>query len=69
MGTGTLKKWDRARGFGFIADDSKGPDVFVHATVLKSAHIDVERIEDGTRLSFEKSAQVPNRATRVGLVP
>jgi CspA family cold shock protein len=51
--TGTLKKWNRKRGFGFIEDDAKGPDVFVHATVLKQSGINLENIENGARLSYE----------------
>jgi CspA family cold shock protein len=34
MATGKLKMWNADRGFGFISDDSGGPDVFLHATAL-----------------------------------
>jgi CspA family cold shock protein len=29
MATGTLKMWNAERGFGFIADDSGGPDIYL----------------------------------------
>jgi len=51
MGTGTLKKWNDERGFGFIADDAGGPDIFLHISALKSARID--NLAIGERLIFE----------------
>lgn len=32
--TGTLRSWDEARGFGFIAPTGGGAEVFVHVTAL-----------------------------------
>jgi cold shock CspA family protein len=34
MAAGKLKMWNSARGFGFIADDSGGPDMFLHVNEL-----------------------------------
>jgi len=30
MGTGKLKMWNADRGYGFVSDDSGGPDIFLH---------------------------------------
>ena len=51
MPSGTLKMWNTERGFGFIADDGGGPDVFLHASTLKAAGIDPDSLEKGKRLS------------------
>ena len=51
--TGTLKMWNAERGYGFIADDSGGPDIFLHVIALLSAGIDPDKIRKGERLTFD----------------
>jgi cold shock protein len=53
MATGTLKKWNAERGYGFIADDSGGPDMFLHISALQSAGIDPDDIRKGDRFTFD----------------
>jgi len=53
MGTGKLKMWNADRGYGFIADDSGGPDIFLHISALQSAGIDPEKIGKNDRLTFD----------------
>ena len=48
--------WNAARGFGFIADDAGGPDMFLHINELKTAGIDPDRIKIGERLTFETTS-------------
>ena len=48
-----MKMWNADRGFGFIADDADGPDMFLHINELKTAGIDPDRIKVGDRLAFE----------------
>jgi CspA family cold shock protein len=55
MATGTLKMWNADRGFGFIADDSGGPDIFLHVSALQSAGIDPDNIKKGERLTLVSS--------------
>jgi superfamily II DNA/RNA helicase len=47
--TGTLKWFDRRRGFGFIARDG-GPDLFMHVSAIEDT--DAERIVEGQRVAF-----------------
>ena len=35
--SGTIKWFDAAKGFGFITPDSVGPDIMIHAKVLKES--------------------------------
>lgn len=67
MATGSLKMWNADRGFGFIADDSGGPDMFLHISALQSAGIGPDNIRKGDRLTFdvENTREGKNRASNV----
>ena len=56
MAAGKLKMWNSTRGFGFIADDTGGPDMFLHVNELKSAGIDPDKIKVGDRLTFDTAS-------------
>ena len=45
MGVGKLKMWNANRGYGFIADEAGGPDMFLHIGELKTAGIDPDTLE------------------------
>ncbi len=47
---GTVKFFNKEKGFGFVATDSGGPDVFVHISTVQRAGL--PHLEDGMRLSF-----------------
>jgi CspA family cold shock protein len=51
--TGKVKFFNRDKGFGFIAPDDGGRDVFVHASTVQRAGIPY--LEDGMELSYEVS--------------
>ncbi|GGD18271.1 cold-shock protein [Aquisalinus flavus] len=51
MANGTVKWYNPQKGFGFIAPESGGKDVFLHATALEAAGI--RGLEDGQKVSFE----------------
>ena len=51
MATGTVKFFNATRGFGFIAPNDGGPDVFVHATAVERAGL--SSIVEGDKLSFD----------------
>jgi len=51
MPTGTVKWYSDQKGYGFIAPDEGGKDVFVHATALERAGI--HGLREGQQVSFE----------------
>jgi CspA family cold shock protein len=67
MGAGKLKMWNADRGFGFIADDSGGPDMFLHISALQAAGSDPDNIRKGDRLTFdvESTREGKTRASNV----
>lgn len=51
MKTGTVKFYNGQKGFGFIAPDDGGNDVFVHATALERAGL--HGLAEGQKVSFD----------------
>ena len=51
MDTGTVKWYNDQKGYGFIAPDQGGKDVFVHASALERAGI--RSLRDGQKVSYE----------------
>jgi CspA family cold shock protein len=51
MITGTVKFYNDQKGFGFIAPDGGGNDVFVHATALERAGM--HSLSQGQKVSFD----------------
>ena len=51
MTTGTVKFFNAAKGFGFIAPDDGAADVFVHASALERAGL--SGLNEGDQVSFE----------------
>ena len=54
MPTGKVKWFNKAKGFGFIAPDEGGKDVFVHISALERSGID--NLADDQKVSFEMSS-------------
>ncbi|MGV3621427.1 MAG: cold-shock protein [Archangium gephyra] len=51
MATGTVKWFNDAKGFGFIAQDGGGDDVFVHHTAIKADGF--RTLAEGQKVSFD----------------
>jgi cold shock protein len=51
MPTGTVKWFNRNRGFGFITLDDDGKDVFVHSSGIEGEGR--QDLEEGQRVEFE----------------
>jgi cold shock protein len=51
METGTVKFYNEQKGYGFIAPDNGGNDVFVHATALERAGM--RSLAEGQKVSFD----------------
>jgi CspA family cold shock protein len=51
MATGTVKWFNGTKGFGFIAPDEGGPDVFVHISAVERAGLG--SLSDGQKISYE----------------
>jgi len=54
MPTGKVKWFNKTKGFGFIAPDEGGKDVFVHISALERSGID--NLADDQKVSFDMSS-------------
>lgn len=53
MAIGTVKWFNEAKGFGFIAPDDGGDDVFVHFSAITGAGF--RTLQEGQKVSFEST--------------
>jgi CspA family cold shock protein len=51
MPTGTVKWFNTEKGYGFIAPDEGGKDVFVHVTAVKDAGM--EALAENQKVAFQ----------------
>ena len=51
MATGTVKWFNSEKGFGFISQDSGGPDVFVHFSAITGNGY--RNLEENQKVEFE----------------
>jgi CspA family cold shock protein len=60
MTIGVVKFFNTSKGFGFIAPEGGGKDVFVHITALQRSGI--QTLAEGQKVSFETA---PGRDGRI----
>ncbi|MFE5405473.1 cold-shock protein [Streptomyces sp. NPDC056580] len=51
MAQGTVKWFNSEKGFGFIAQDGGGPDVFAHYSNIQTQGF--RELQEGQRVSFD----------------
>ncbi|MCU1629778.1 MAG: cold-shock DNA-binding domain protein [Pseudonocardia sp.] len=51
MAQGTVKWFNGEKGFGFIAQDGGGPDVFVHYSQIEASGF--RSLDEGQRVEFD----------------
>lgn len=68
MATGTVKFFNSTKGFGFIAPEGGGKDVFVHISAVERSGL--SGLADGQKVSFdlEKDRQGRDSASNLKAV-
>jgi CspA family cold shock protein len=65
MTQGVVKWFNPTKGYGFIAPETGGKDVFVHISAVQKAGL--RNLNEGQRLGFEIEQQQNGRAAAVNL--
>lgn len=63
MQTGTVKFFNTTKGFGFIAPEGGGDDVFVHVSALQRSGLD--SINEGDKVQFNTAVNQRSGKTAV----
>ena len=61
MATGTVKWFNATKGFGFIAPDDGGKDVFVHISAVERAGL--TGLNDNQKIQYELQSGRDGRAS------
>lgn len=65
MANGKVKWFNGTKGFGFIAPEEGGADVFVHISALERAGI--QNLNEGQRVSFDLEPNNKGKTSAVNL--
>jgi len=67
VSTGTVKWFNKAKGYGFIAPDDGSDDVFVHHSEIKAAG--ESSLNDGQKVEYEIGQSEKDRRCAVNVQP
>ena len=67
MATGMVKWFNADKGYGFIAPDTGGSDVFVHISAVQRAGL--QSLSDGQKVSYEVETGRNGKTSAVDLKP
>jgi len=67
VSTGTVKWFNRAKGYGFITPDDGSDDVFVHHTEIKASG--ESSLNDGQKVEYEIGQGEKDRRCAVNVQP
>ncbi|MFD2174563.1 cold-shock protein [Rhodobacter lacus] len=65
MANGTVKWFNQTKGFGFIAPESGGKDVFVHISAVERAGL--RGLNDGQAVTFDLEKGRDGRESAINL--
>ena len=65
MPKGTVKWFNTTKGYGFIAPETGGKDIFVHISAVQKAGL--RTLNEGQKLGFEIEQQQNGRSAAVNL--
>ncbi|NIY79938.1 MAG: cold-shock protein [Rhodobacteraceae bacterium] len=65
MANGTVKWFNQTKGFGFIAPESGGRDIFVHISAMERGGI--AQLDDGQTVTFDVESGRDGRESATNL--
>lgn len=65
MANGTVKWFNPTKGYGFIAPDSGGKDIFVHISAVQKAGL--RTLNEGQKIGFDIEQQQNGRSAAINL--
>ena len=65
MAKGTVKWFNPTKGYGFVAPETGGKDIFVHISAVQKANL--RTLTEGQVINFDTEAQPNGRVAAINL--